>query len=628
MKSISSTIAASLWISLAGAPAGHAQSTAADLRGVFVYSNNIPQATPSELTQLSTALALPGVDGMATVFGWADLEPARGQYQWTVLDQWIGKVAAAGRKIDLVVTAGNDTPAWLFQAPPTGGGAKALTFNTTSDTRANGICKSTTIASPWDSAFLSQWDAMLSALSAHLKSTGSYSAITLLRLTGINQTTEELRLPVQSPANTAPCVTDAIALWQSAGYKPSLLLQGWNSILASFQKYFPDKSFSLSLIPFVAFPGIAEDGSLLKGTVPDRNAPLLAAAAQKFPGHLVIQFDSLLPNATPEAEVAQSAQNLGSMAAFQTNEYLGGTGLGGAGCSPEPTPIQCTPALFLNMLEEGIYPLGRSNPLRSQYIEIFRQDATAFPDSVLQAHFELLPPAVTLVANAEGESPTIAPNTWVEIKGSGLSLTGDARVWAGGDFSGGQMPRQLDNISVTVNGRPAYVYYISPGQINILTPPDAMAGPVPVQVTVNGVPSASFTAQAQPLSPSFFVFNGGPYVAATHANGSLLGPATLYPGATTPAKPGETIVLYANGFGPTPTPVVAGSVVQSGVLSPAPTVKIGGLTATVQFAGLISPGEFQFNIVVPNGTPDGDQPVVASYNGASTQSNGMISIQH
>jgi uncharacterized protein (TIGR03437 family) len=182
-------------------------------------------------------------------------------------------------------------------------------------------------------------------------------------------------------------------------------------------------------------------------------------------------------------------------------------------------------------------------------------------------------------------------------------------------------------VSATVNGKSAYVYYISPTQINILTPPDAMSGPIQVVVANNGTPSAGFTAQAQALSPSFFVFNGGPYVAATHANGTLLGPASLYPGSTTPAKPGETIVLYANGFGPTSTPVVSGSILQSGSLSPQPVIRIGGITATVQFAGLVSPGEFQFNVVVPGGTPDGDQPITATYNGASTQAGMLIAIQ-
>jgi len=237
-------------------------------------------------------------------------------------------------------------------------------------------------------------------------------------------------------------------------------------------------------------------------------------------------------------------------------------------------------------------------------------------------------PQISYVANAEGEAPTIGPNTWVEIKGVNLAPSGDSRIWQGSDFVGNQMPTQLDRVSATVNGKGAYVYYISPTQINILTPPDAMSGPVQVVVTNNGATSASFTAQAQPLSPSFFVFSGGPYVAAVHANGSLIGPAGLYPGSSTPAKPGETILLYANGFGPTNVPVVNGSLTQSGTLSPLPVVTIGGRPATVQFAGLVAPGEFQFNVVVPPGAPDGDQPLTATYNGLTTQSGTLLAVQH
>jgi uncharacterized protein (TIGR03437 family) len=213
----------------------------------------------------------------------------------------------------------------------------------------------------------------------------------------------------------------------------------------------------------------------------------------------------------------------------------------------------------------------------------------------------------------------------VEIKGAGLAL--DSRTWASADFVKNQLPTQLDNITATVDGKSAFVYYISPSQINILTPPDAMSGPVSVLVTNNGVPTASFTAQAQPLSPSFFVFAGGPYIAATHANGTYLGPTTLYPGLTTPAKPGEVVVLYANGFGPTSTPIVGGSVNQSGSLSPLPVIKIGGVAATVQFAGLIAPGQYQFNVAIPGSLPSGDQSIIATYNNQSTQSGALITIK-
>jgi uncharacterized protein (TIGR03437 family) len=280
----------------------------------------------------------------------------------------------------------------------------------------------------------------------------------------------------------------------------------------------------------------------------------------------------------------------------------------------------------------GTDPTLANSGLPSDNVQIQTQTVTN-PGAVTIPSYSVvrlewpLTSSISLVANAEGENITIAPNTWVEIKGSNLAPAGDSRIWKTSDFVNNQMPRQLDGVGVTVNGKSGYVYYISPTQVNILTPPDAMQGPVNIVLT-GGATSASFTAQAQPISPSFFVFNGGPYIAATHANGTQLGPVSLYPGSTTPAKPGETIVLYANGFGPTSTPVVGGSILQSGTLSPLPVVKIGGITATVQFAGLVSPGEFQFNVVVPGGTPDGDQPVVASYNGLTTQSSTLIAIQH
>jgi uncharacterized protein (TIGR03437 family) len=236
-------------------------------------------------------------------------------------------------------------------------------------------------------------------------------------------------------------------------------------------------------------------------------------------------------------------------------------------------------------------------------------------------------PTVTLVANAEGGVATIAPNLWVEIIGSNLGPAGDTRIWGNSDFVNDQLPTSLDGISVTVNGVPAYVYYISPTQMNILTPPNAISGSVPVQVSGNGVISANFMVQAQAESPSFFVFGGGPYIAATHVDGSYLGPTSLYSGLTTPAQPGETIVLYANGFGSTTVPVVSGSETQSGTLSPMPVITIGGVAATVTFAGLVAPGEFQFNVVVPPTLANGDQPTMAMYKGLTTQAGTLITVQ-
>lgn len=68
---------------------------------------------------------------------------------------------------------------------------------------------------------------------------------------------------------------------------------------------------------------------------------------------------------------------------------------------------------------------------------------------------------------------------------------------------------------------------------------------------------------------------------------------------------------------------------QTGTLAPLPVIKIGSNMAIVQFAGLnITPGEFQFNVVVPPNAPDGDQPITATYNGVATQAGTLITVEH
>jgi uncharacterized protein (TIGR03437 family) len=57
-------------------------------------------------------------------------------------------------------------------------------------------------------------------------------------------------------------------------------------------------------------------------------------------------------------------------------------------------------------------------------------------------------------------------------------------------------------------------------------------------------------------------------------------------------------------------------------------LKIGGITATVTFAGLVSPGLFQLNVVVPALVQDGDLQLTGTYNGVSTQAGVILSVQH
>jgi uncharacterized protein (TIGR03437 family) len=232
------------------------------------------------------------------------------------------------------------------------------------------------------------------------------------------------------------------------------------------------------------------------------------------------------------------------------------------------------------------------------------------------------------VVNGAAYQPEIAPDTWISILGAKLSAT--TRSWTAADFSGNNLPTQLDGVGVTVNGKPAYVSYISPLQINALAPDDTPQGnPVAVQVTFAGIVSNAVTVTEAPLAPALFTFSqqGGKYLAAIAANGIYVGPPNLIPGLTTgPAAPGDTIVLFGTGFGPSTPANVIGQLPDPAPLAAPVTVNIGGVLANTQFAGIVSPGLYQFNVVVPNVTP-GDNPVSIEIGGSFSQGGAFLTVR-
>ena len=231
------------------------------------------------------------------------------------------------------------------------------------------------------------------------------------------------------------------------------------------------------------------------------------------------------------------------------------------------------------------------------------------------------------VVNGASFLPGIAPATWITIKGTNLSAT--TRTWNSSDFSGSKLPTQLDGVSVAVNGKLAYVYFISPTQLNVLSPADATQGSVPVQVTTALGVSNVVSADESALSPALFTFSpqGGKYVAAVRADGAYVAPPNLISGmATVPAKPGDTVLLFGTGFGPTTPPSPTGQLINPAPLANPVTVRIGGAAAITQFAGIVSPGEYQFNVVVPN-VSNGDNAVSIEIGGSFSQSTAFLNIQ-
>ena len=237
------------------------------------------------------------------------------------------------------------------------------------------------------------------------------------------------------------------------------------------------------------------------------------------------------------------------------------------------------------------------------------------------------PPAGTIsgIGNAASFQPGFAAATWVSIYGTNLSQS--TYTWQSSDFVNGQLPASLQGVSIMINGMPAYVEYISPTQINVLAPDDATTGTVQVQVTTAQQTSNTMSAPKTQFAPAFFTYDGGAYVAAQHTDYSLVGPANILPGVTTaPAQPGETILLYATGFGPTNPALPTGQLVNTpGPLLNPITVTIGGMPANVTFSGLVGPGLYQFNVTIPS-LPNGDAALVATVGGVSTQTGVSVTV--
>jgi uncharacterized protein (TIGR03437 family) len=236
--------------------------------------------------------------------------------------------------------------------------------------------------------------------------------------------------------------------------------------------------------------------------------------------------------------------------------------------------------------------------------------------------------AIGAVANTASGDPGMVSGSLVSIYGKNLAPT--TRDWTGA-ISGNQLPTELDGVTVKINGKAAALSYISPRQINVQAPTDSRLGPVMVEVK-NSLGAVTTYALLKAFSPGLFLFAPEKlrYVVALHADGSYVAKAGLFPDsvAARPGRPGDVILLYCTGFGPT-TPAVPSGEVFSGTAplsDPSKlTIRIGDAAAEVQFAGLTGVGLYQFNVVVPD-LPDGDHAVLAEIGGEKSQASKFITV--
>ncbi|MCX6629051.1 MAG: hypothetical protein NTW28_15645 [Candidatus Solibacter sp.] len=198
------------------------------------------------------------------------------------------------------------------------------------------------------------------------------------------------------------------------------------------------------------------------------------------------------------------------------------------------------------------------------------------------------------VVNAASSAPAgnpISPGQFVTLYGTGLAKSNQTAA--------PPYPSSLNGVSVLINNKPAPLYFVSPGQLNVLVP-FATTGPTATIVVQNsGVTSNTVTVPVAATSPGIYALDqsGSGGGAILHADYSPVN-------AAKPAIGGETVLIYLTGLGtvtPGLTDGTAGVVNTLYRTDAEVAVYVGGQQAKVEFKGLAPgyPGLYQLNVTLP-----------------------------
>ena len=209
------------------------------------------------------------------------------------------------------------------------------------------------------------------------------------------------------------------------------------------------------------------------------------------------------------------------------------------------------------------------------------------------------------IVNGASFAPALAPNTIVSIFGTNLSW--NTVALEASDLAGGVMPTSLGNVEVYFEGWPAYLYYVSPQQINLLVPSSLLSGAFQFWVDRQGTRGPIVTVTLGSAAPALFQTSSGSVI-ATHVDGSLVSSGS-------PATAGETVTLWSTGLGNTNPELEDGvlptaaqwisqlsqfDVLINGVALPPSAILYAGVAPG--FAGL-----YQVNVQLPDPLPANPQ---------------------
>jgi uncharacterized protein (TIGR03437 family) len=251
----------------------------------------------------------------------------------------------------------------------------------------------------------------------------------------------------------------------------------------------------------------------------------------------------------------------------------------------------------------GTLSLARSNPLST--------GGSAF---VVKLGGSRIPPYFTresVVNGASFASGLVRPGGAASVFLTGLSgISGILQA------TSTPLPAEINGVSVKVQGVAAPLYAVAQldgmQQVNFQVPFEAPpGGELDVEVSQNGASAMVTGVRVSTTAPGVFALDGD-YGAIQHsADYSLVTPSS-------PAVPGEVVIIYSTGLGSVTPPVRSGEPAPFGPFcwsDATPAVTIGGGNAELLFSGLTPGfvGLYQLNVRVPATAPSGDADIIVSF---------------
>jgi uncharacterized protein (TIGR03437 family) len=280
--------------------------------------------------------------------------------------------------------------------------------------------------------------------------------------------------------------------------------------------------------------------------------------------------------------------------------------------------------------------------------------------------------AVVLINTTPARPPALAPNGVRSVANGAIPNPPGSLVYAQGRYLANVTPKpliatstplpahlqdNLDDVSVTVNGAAAPMYYALPNYVCFQLPweTDLSTGTATMVATRNGAASAPLQFSVAKFSPGIFTTAGSGVGLAwaiyavpskIDPKGTVAQPTDSVPGQVgVPATGGDLLYIYAGGLGPVGPKTMPDGQAPCPLTAPCPatynatdystttkpTVMVGGIPATVLFAGLhpVYPGLYLVYFKIPAGVPKGNMvPIQLSINGLSTDpANVTIAVQ-